>query len=82
MVDDEIWSSLDSSTNKDDWAYGAMLAVFGEQAKFYRIRKPRSLDEDLRIFPSNPPVLHVLERKSITVYMFISIETLHFILFC
>ncbi|XP_034237505.1 uncharacterized protein LOC117642974 [Thrips palmi] len=62
QADNDIWSTIEGNTSKDDWAYSALLAVFGEQAKFYRVRKPRSKDADLRQFPSKPPVLFVLQH--------------------
>lgn len=61
MADNDIWTTINENTCKDDWAYAALLAVFGEQAKYYRVRRPRSNDIDLRQFPVKPPVLYVLE---------------------
>ncbi len=69
MADNDVWSSIDSSTSKDDWAYAALLAVFGEHAKYYRVRKPRKPDENLRLIPTKPPYLFVLERKFLTFFI-------------
>ena len=61
-ADAEIWDTLKLTTSKDDWALGALMAVFGADSKLYRARKPRSKDMTLRVFPSHPPVVLVLTR--------------------
>lgn len=61
QADADIWETLQNMTGKDNWAYAALLSIFGAESKLYRARTPRAKDAGLKVFPA--PVILVLRRK-------------------
>lgn len=63
LADADIWPTVKETENKSDWAYAALLAVCGQDARYFRARTPRKRDPKLRLFPTQPPVIFVLKCK-------------------